>query len=228
MLPSTWLQLAPGRYLLPTFLPGQLLLSPGRAADYTALARFHYLPRRPATWCQVWTIRHMLASHPAAMPIAVAVLSHPTLACHARDRALNLSHLTPAEKRLFINTHLRTISRVIVHPTYRSLGLAAALVQCLLHHCPTRHTETLATMARAHRLFDTAGMQRFDPEGDDAPVYFLFDANGASAVPDSEHRSSCTSSQLSPRRPGIAPSCPPHPSIRRVVARWDEQVLTTL
>ena len=170
MLPPTWIEIDQDTYELPTCLPGQLILSRGHAADYATLARFHYRPNRPATWAQVWTIRHSPRT-----PIALAVLSHPTLACHIRDRALGLGGLSVSERHLFINTHLRTISRVIVHPTYRSLGLATALVQCLLHHTPTRFTESLATMARAHHLFDAAGMQRYEPPDDTAPVYYLSD-----------------------------------------------------
>jgi len=45
-------------YALPTFLPGQLTLDRGFPRDYLELEQFHYLPKRPATWCQVWTIHY--------------------------------------------------------------------------------------------------------------------------------------------------------------------------
>ena len=183
MLPPTWIEIDQDTYELPTCLAGQLILSRGHAADYATLARFHYRPSRPATWAQVWTIRHLPGRHSPPSPIALAVLSHPTLACHIRDRALDLGSLSISERHRFINTHLRTISRVIVHPTYRSLGLATALVQCLLHHTPTRFTESLATMARAHHFFDAAGMERHEPEDDDSPVYYLFDSLGVPCPP---------------------------------------------
>ncbi len=36
------------------FLPGQLILERGVAADYRRLAYFHYAPGPPATWADVW------------------------------------------------------------------------------------------------------------------------------------------------------------------------------
>ena len=34
-------------------IPGRLTLTPGTRTDYPALARFHYLPKRPATFAAV-------------------------------------------------------------------------------------------------------------------------------------------------------------------------------
>src|SRR5262249_34908330 len=147
-----------------SFLPGRLILSRGHCEDYVALCRFHYRPR-PATIAQLWTIRH--ETTPAAyldtvtghsVVISLAILSYPVLASTARDAALNLGGLSARRKVNFINDHLTTISRVIVHPTFRGLGLGTTLVRCLLYHSPTRFTEAFAQMGRAHPLFVRAGM----------------------------------------------------------------------
>ena len=50
-----------------------------------------------------------------------------------------------AAKR-FVNANVRTISRVVVHPQFRSVGLAVALVRCLIGQCETRYVEALAVM----------------------------------------------------------------------------------
>src|SRR5205814_5557710 len=97
---------------------------------------------------------------------ATAVLSYPCLNCSARDRALHLTHLSPKNRQRFINQNIRTISRLIVHPAYRGLGLASILIHCILHNCPTRYTEALATMAKAHPLFKKSGMTEFAPNDD--------------------------------------------------------------
>jgi len=74
----------------------------------------------------------------------------------------------------FINRHVRTISRVIVHPQFRSLGLSSLLVRCLCKHCDTRYIEALAMMGRAIPFFERAGMKRYEPRAGDAPIYYLY------------------------------------------------------
>jgi ABC-type ATPase with predicted acetyltransferase domain len=73
----------------------------------------------------------------------------------------------------FINRHIRTISRVIVHPQFRALGLSSLLVRCICKHCDTRYTEAMAVMGRAHPFFEKGGMQRFEPGVPDGPIYYL-------------------------------------------------------
>jgi ABC-type ATPase with predicted acetyltransferase domain len=75
-----------------------------------------------------------------------------------------------------VNQNIRTISRLIVHPAYRGLGLASILIKCILNNCTTRYTETLATMAKAHPLFRKSGMKEFPPAEEYKPHYYLFDA----------------------------------------------------
>ena len=159
---------------LQTFLPGQLTLAPGTPRDYAALERFHYLPARPATWAGVWTVRYAGAGDRL---VAVAVLSYPTINSAARDRALGLLALPPRRKLALVNRHVRTISRVVVHPQFRALGLASRLVSHVCHHCPTRWVEAFALMGRVHPFFEKGGMTRLDPPAADAPVYYLFDRN---------------------------------------------------
>ena len=162
--------------LLDTFLPGRLTLAPGTPRDYAALARFHYLPARPATWAGVWTVRYADAFAGAGdRLVAVAVLSYPTINSAARDRALGLLALAPRRKLALVNRHVRTISRVVVHPQFRALGLASRLVSHVCHHCPTRWVEAFALMGRVHPFFEKGGMTRFDPPAADAPVYYVYD-----------------------------------------------------
>ena len=191
----------PPRELPITFLPGRLILARGGMADYHELARFHYCAARPATITGIWTVR-FLAEHrnvgaadhgaPRGTPYphtpippdprtsslsAVAILSWPLLSLPARDRALGLKAMDPRQRIRFINDHVRAISRVVVHPRFRSLGLAVALVRHILSLGLTRYTEALALMARIHPLFELAGMTRHAPTTPDGPAYFLHDAS---------------------------------------------------
>jgi hypothetical protein len=158
---------------LPDFLPGQLKLAPGSARDYDTLAPFHYLPKRPATWAAVWTVR-FTNEQTADRVVGVGVLSYPVPSCAARERFFGLS-ANRSQNLIFANENLRTISRVIVHPQFRALGLSRALVECLCEHCPTRFIEAMALMGRAHPFFVRAGMKRIEPMHPQEPIYYILD-----------------------------------------------------
>jgi ABC-type transport system involved in cytochrome c biogenesis ATPase subunit/predicted N-acetyltransferase YhbS len=55
---------------------------------------------------------------------------------------------------------LSTITRVIVHPKYRTIGLGIKLVKESLPKAPTPCVETIAVMARYNPFFEKAGMQK--------------------------------------------------------------------
>lgn len=158
---------------LPNFLPGKLTLEPGSPRDYIVLEQFHYLPKRPATWARVWRITYTDRS--GTRVIAAGVLSFPVPCSRGRQRVFNNAHLSYGRKIRFANANFRTISRIVVHPQFRSLGLATLLVECLIENCPTRYVEASAMMARAHPFFERAGMKRVDPDNSDDPIYFIFD-----------------------------------------------------
>src|SRR5262245_18154743 len=119
-------------YGLPQFLPGRLTLEPGCARDYVALGQFHYIAGRPATWAAVWVVRYKPQVRLSlSRPVAVGVLSYPIPSFRPRERVLAIESLAFRDKLRFINRHVRTISRVVVHPQFRSLGLSSILVRCL-------------------------------------------------------------------------------------------------
>jgi hypothetical protein len=63
-------------------------------------------------------------------------------------------------RALWLRDNLRTISRIIVHPRFRGIGLASQLARCLCDDCPTPYIEAIAAMAALHPLFERAGMTR--------------------------------------------------------------------
>ncbi len=213
---------------LPDFLPGRFALSRGRPSDYFALEHFHYLPKRPATYANVWVVRYEnddslsreapplhgvvrgaalhfgdhdamdsrwrcasrldTASDTTSRVVAVGVLSFPTLRSTPRERTLGLRDRTARERITFVNAHVRTVSRVVVHPQFRGLGLSSELVRKLIDICPTRYVEASAVMAHVHPFFAAAGMRRvpFDAaqctedersrhDDETRPAYFIFD-----------------------------------------------------
>jgi GNAT superfamily N-acetyltransferase len=65
-----------------------------------------------------------------------------------------------------INEHFVRISRVIVHPKFRGIGVAVELVRQTLPLEGRPYVETLAVMARYNPFFERAGMLRVSAEVD--------------------------------------------------------------
>ncbi|MFK7788288.1 MAG: GNAT family N-acetyltransferase [Phycisphaeraceae bacterium] len=144
----------------------------GCRADYLALKAHHYRPGNPMTMMRVLAIRdaapsaadRYLARPATTQPIAVLIESLPALSCRLRDEALGgrYGHLRPKQRSQLLNEELRCISRVIVDPRYRGLGLAVRLVKHALATATTRYTEALAVMGRVSPFFDRAGMAAYE------------------------------------------------------------------
>ena len=114
--------------------------------------------------------------------VAVAVLSYPTIRSTPRERTLGLRDAAPRERAAYVNAHVRTVSRVVVHPQFRGLGLASELVRKLIDVCPRRYVEAAAVMAHVHPFFAAAGMRKVVLDDDlsksnhtPRPAYFIFD-----------------------------------------------------
>ncbi len=125
--------------------------------------------------------RNARATTPGSRLVAAAVLSYPVPSCLPRRAALHIRGKRRAELR-FANRHLRTISRVVVHPQFRALGLSGALIRRLLQDCDTRYVEALAVMAEAHPMFKRVGKQRIPVACSSKtrrrhrpPAYFIID-----------------------------------------------------
>lgn len=155
------------------FLPGRIDIDPGKPADYAALARFHYLAKRPATWACVVVARYVpdRADRPPKV-IGIGVLSWPSALHRARHRTFGIRSMRFGQRLYWVNANLRTISRVIVHPQFRALGLARQLIEALCARCPTPFIESTARMGRAHPMFERAGFTRVEPIDEDEPLYY--------------------------------------------------------
>lgn len=144
----------------------------GTMDDYALLAEHHYRASRPATASRVLVVRdprpsaadRFLRRRPTGVAIAVLVESRPTLCCAARDVALRHRYgppLSAAQRGDLVNRELRCISRIVVQPTYRGVGLAVRLVRHALDTAQTPFTEAIAAMGRVNPFFERAGMTRY-------------------------------------------------------------------
>jgi GNAT superfamily N-acetyltransferase len=168
----------------------RLTIESGGIADYALLAEHHYRAGRPATATRVWRAVWMgLSDGEIADPdfgelastelvevnraegiglgrrvVGVLVESMPMLRCRQRDAAMGGRYASigcARQRAKLINAELRCISRVVVHPQFRGLGLAVRLVRHALATATTPLTEALAAMGRVHPFFEKAGMTAY-------------------------------------------------------------------
>lgn len=143
--------------------PSRWPIERGRIGDYRQLHCYHYITGPPAAHKRVWTLRTPPRYRKWGAPeiAAVLVVSPPVPCVRGRNVATGgryvLRSRTDALAR--VNAELECISRVIVHPIFRGLGLASRLVRHALSTAETPLVETLAAMGKIHPLFTQSGMQ---------------------------------------------------------------------
>ena len=147
----------------------------GNIAHYRALGQFHYLTGPPAAHKRVHIIPAPRAHRRWGGPevAAVAVVSPPVLRCRGRNLISAGRYYRPHRRQAIarLNREVECISRVIVHPTYRGLGLASRLVRHILRTSPVAVVESLAVMGRYHPFFEAAGMMPLVDPGFDYVYY---------------------------------------------------------
>lgn len=142
-------------------------IGPGTIDDYRALAHLHYRAGKPAAVVKIHRALRRVPDgiDPDGQILAgVLVVSMPTLNASWRARAWP-GFLGTGDKSLDasrLNRHVRTISRVIVDPRSRGLGVATKLVRAYLQHPLTAATEARASMGSVCPFFERAGMTPYE------------------------------------------------------------------
>ena len=97
--------------------------------------------------------------------VGVIVYSRSPLSLGARDRATGGRYRTGGMGRVaagyLVNRELRIISRVVIAPNWRGLGLASRLVAETMPHVGTVYVEAMAAMGEMHPMFVRAGMTAY-------------------------------------------------------------------
>jgi len=128
-----------------------LRIEEGTLEDYEKLAEFHY--RNPGTRpvpMKIFSLRK-----DDNEPVGVIYYSWPPINSVGRKQAVGRK-LSLKE----VNESLATISRVILHPKYRSIGLGIRLVEETLPLVGKPYVETMAVMAQYTPFFEKAGMRK--------------------------------------------------------------------
>ncbi len=148
-----------------------ILIHSGTMEDYASVAHLHYRSGPPATIVRVMRAMRRVPRFidPSREILAgVLVVSMPTLNGGWRDRAWPGVFPKHDKRRNahLLNEHIRTISRVIVDPRSRGLGVATALVRAYLDNPLTQGTEASAAMGDVCPFFERAGMTPYVLERD--------------------------------------------------------------
>jgi GNAT superfamily N-acetyltransferase len=130
-----------------------LTFTPGRGRDWERFARWHYLgSARPGPVDAVWLAR--LGDE----NIGIAMFGFPHLHLSARRAALPLEY--SGRDPAMLNRDVRLLQRVVVHPRYRGLGVAARLVSHGVAELGARYVECLAQLGPFSGFLSAAGFAR--------------------------------------------------------------------
>ena len=137
----------------------------GNINDYHYLKRFHYRSGSLGPNAAIYTIKD---SHPVrqAMSAAIGVIIYtmPAPNLEMRNIATGQIFTGLGDRRLhlqLVNKNIRCISRVIIEPRYRGLGLASWLVYETMPKIGVPIVESLAVMGKVNPFFEKAGMKAY-------------------------------------------------------------------
>jgi len=129
----------------------------GTLSDYKALSHFHYRDCRLGPSEKIFTLKLNNDT------VGVIVYSMPAPSLELRNVATGnyFAGLDRRSQIALVNKTIRTISRVIIEPRFRGLGLAVRLVRETMPLMNIPMIEALAVMGRANPFFEKAGMKAY-------------------------------------------------------------------
>jgi len=133
----------------------------GRRADYEALSGYHYRGGKLGPYAAIYKLTYKRFGD--EIVAGVIVYTMPSIGLELRRSAFGdfFSHLDRPTRLSLINKNIRCISRVIIEPRFRSLGLAVKLVSETLRRLDVPVIEALAVMGHINPFFEKAGMTAY-------------------------------------------------------------------
>ncbi len=143
----------------------KLDIVPGCIDDYKRLSHYHYRDSRLGPFTNIFAMksRTRLPGLLCDEPVGVIVYSLPTPGAQLRNVATNgfFAGFDRKTQLALINKNIRCISRVIIGPRFRGLGLAARLVRETMPQVNMPIIEALAVMGALNPFFEKAGMKAY-------------------------------------------------------------------
>ena len=142
-----------------------LQVVPGCHDDYTQLAHYHYREGGPGPVTAIFALKpeRPLAGVSRDNPVGVIVYSAATPELQLRNVATDnfFTGFDMATKLALVNGNIRRISRLIIDPRFRSLGLAGRLVRQTMPLVNVPIIEAVAVMGLINPFFEKAGMKAY-------------------------------------------------------------------
>jgi len=128
--------------------------------DYRRLAHYHYRDSRPGPFERIFVLRNEAVGPTRQKNIGVIVYSMPSPRLELRGKVTDnffggFDRNTQLE---LINRNIRCISRVIIAPRFRGLGLASRLVRQTMPKMNVPIIEAMAVMGQVNPFLEKAGM----------------------------------------------------------------------
>lgn len=141
----------------------QIKIVPGAFDDYRQLAHYHYRESRPGPFKKIFVLRNESAGPARTRTIGVIVYSMPSPRLELRGAVTDnfFSGFDRNTQLELINRSIRCISRLIIEPRFRGLGLAKRLVQQTMPEMNVPIIEAMAVMGRINPFLEKAGMRPF-------------------------------------------------------------------
>ena len=148
-----------------------LRILPGRLDDYRRLARYHYRDSHLGPASAVF----VLSRTGSETPVGVIVYSNAPAVLQLRNIATGnvFAGLDRSTQLELFNANIRRISRVIIEPRFRGLGLASLLVRETMPLLDVPIVEAIAVMGWVNPFFERAGMKAYKAKPSAASVQFI-------------------------------------------------------
>ena len=148
-----------------------LQILPGCLDDYKRLSRYHYRGGHPGPASAIFVMKRPGSE----TPVGIIVYSNAPLVLELRNVATNhiFADLDRGTQLGLINANIRRISRVIIEPRFRGLGLASRLVRETMPLVNVPIVEALAVMGWVNPFFERAGMKAYKAKPSTSSVQFI-------------------------------------------------------
>jgi hypothetical protein len=137
----------------------------GGLDDYKQLARYHYRENRPGPCKAVFALKSdgTLPGVSSTAVVGVVVYSSATAVLELRNAATDnlFAGLDRSTQLGLINRNIRRISRLIIEPRFRRLGLATWLVRETMPRLNVPIVEAIAVMGLINPFLEKAGMTAY-------------------------------------------------------------------
>jgi len=143
-----------------------LRIVPGTRQDYESLTQYHYRECNVGPYAAIFALKGKFRTAEKIETVGVIVYAMPAAGCQLRSVATGglFAGLDKSSRLKLIGKNIRTISRVIIEPRFRSLGLAARIVRETMPLMNVPFIEALAVMGRVRLIeaFGTIGIDERD------------------------------------------------------------------